>query len=158
MVNWNYDANDYNENGVFAIIPVGNHRVRIADAKEKQSKSGNDMIEMILEVSGHSGSLWHYIVFMPDKPQITNQNLGSIYESFGIKQGDLNLQNWIGKVGAARIKHETYNGDPQAKVSYFLTKRKQEELPAWVEQNNTMPNGVASNSWIGDADADNIQL
>lgn len=129
---WNFNANDYEENS-FAPLPVGDHRVRIANAEEKKSNNGNDMVVLTLDVSGHSSSLWYYLVFMPDNPQMTNQKLGQIFDSFGITPGDMNIQNWLGKVGGARVKHEKYNGEDTAKVAYFLSRAKVDKLPAWQD-------------------------
>ena len=137
-IQWNFNADDY-QGDSFAPIPVGDHRVRIRDAEETKSKNGNDMIKMTLDVSGHSGSLWYYLVFMPDNPQMVNQRLGSIFNSFGITPGDLNLENWKGKVGAANVIHEKYNGETQAKIRYFVGKEKQEQMKPWSE-----PAGKAS--------------
>lgn len=131
-IQWNFNANDYEEIE-FAPIPVGDHRVRIANVEEKKSSNGNDMLVLTLDVSGYNSSLWFYLVFMPNNPQITNQRLGQIFDSFGIPQGDMNTSNWIGKVGGARVKHELYNGETSAKVSYFLSRSKVENLPAWQE-------------------------
>lgn len=131
-ISWNFNADDYQEQS-FAPIPVGDHRVRIRDAEETTSQKGNDMIKLTLDVSGHSSTLWFYLVFMPDNPQMVNQRLGQIFSSFGITPGDLNVENWKGKVGACRVKHEKYNGEDQAKVSYFLSKEKQEQLPPWSD-------------------------
>lgn len=129
-ISWNFNADDYQETS-FAPIPVGDHRVRIKDAEETKSRNGNDMIKLTLEVSGHSGSLWDYIVFMPDNQQMTNRKLGGIFASFGIAPGDLNLDNWKGTVGACRVKHEQFNGETSAKVAYYLGKDKQDQLPPW---------------------------
>lgn len=140
MISWNYDANNYNENFSGPIPPVGDHRVRIEEVTDldkdgaplKSKKSGNAMIKITLAVSGYSSKVFHYIVFMPENKQMTDQKLGEVYESFGIKPGNLNILEWRGRVGAARIKHEMYEGNPQPRVSYFLTKRKQEGLLPWV--------------------------
>lgn len=137
-INWNFNADDYQETS-FAPIPVGDHRVRIKDAEECVSKNGNDMIKLTLDVSGHSSTLWFYLVFMPDNPQMVNQKLGQIFSSFGITPGDLNVENWKGKVGACSVKHEVYNGETQAKIRYFIGKEKQASMPAWSE-----PAGKAS--------------
>lgn len=131
-INWNFNADDYKEND-FAPIPVGDHRVRIANVEEQKSKNGNDMLVLTLDVSGHSGSLWFYLVFMPNNPQITNQRLGQIFDSFGIQPGNMNFTSWLGKVGGARVKHEQYNGETLAKVNYFLSRSKVDVLPAWQE-------------------------
>lgn len=122
---WNYQR----EESTFEEIPVGEHRVRIADAEKAISKNGNDMLVLTLDVSGYRSRLWHYVVFMPDHPEITNRNLTSIFDSFGIADGDFNLANWKGKVGACMTKQDEYG----TKVRYFLSKKKQEGLPPWKE-------------------------
>lgn len=131
-IQWNFDASQCDNND-FAIIPVGDHRIRIANAEETKSKNGNDMVVLTLDVSGHSSSLWYYLVFMPSNPQMTNQKLGQIFDSFGITPGDMNIQNWIGKSGGARVAHEPYNGEQTAKIKYFLSRAKVEKLPAWQD-------------------------
>lgn len=122
---WNYQR----EESTFEEIPVGEHRVRIADAQKAISKNGNDMLVLTLDVSGYKSRLWHYVVFMADHPEITNRNLTSIFDSFGIADGDFNLANWKGKVGACVTKQDDFG----TKVRYFLSRKKQESLPPWKE-------------------------
>ena len=136
MVNWNFNAADYEETS-FKPIPVGDHRVRIASAEEQTSNSGRQMIKLVLNVSGHNSTIWHFIVFMPENQKLTNQKLGEVFNSFGIQQGNFNLQSWVGKVGAAKVKHEDYNGEPTAKIAYFINKDRQDKLPAWQEPNKS---------------------
>lgn len=129
---WTFNADDYEEKD-FTVLPVGDYRVRIKEVERSTSKnSGNEMIKLTLEVSGSNSLLWNYIVFMTNAPQKTNQMLGVFFNSFGMAP-DMDEQHWIGKVGAARVKHEEYNGEMQAKIAYFLTRKKQETMPAWVE-------------------------
>lgn len=131
MANWTYNPNQYEERD-FAIIPEGNHRVRIMDVVEKVFKSGNEGFEITLEVSGHAGKLWHYLVLDRSNEQRTNQNIGAFFNCFGITGNSLgNGQQWIGKVGGVRVKHEDYNGSKSAKVQYLLSRSKQDELPPW---------------------------
>ena len=154
-ISWNFNADDYKENN-FAPIPVGDHRVRIANVEEKKSSNGNDMLVLTLDVSGHSGSLWFYLVFMPNNPQITNQRLGQIFDSFGIAPDNMNFTTWLGKVGGARVKHEQYNGETSAKVNYFLSRSKVDALPAWQESAGkasvTGGGGSAPNTDVSDDD------
>ena len=131
-INWNFDSNQYEETS-FRPIPAGDHRMRIASAEEQTSSSGKQMIKLVLEVSGYNSTIWHYVVFLPENQKLTNQKLGEIFNSFGIAQGDFNLNNWVGKVGAAKVKHEDYNGATSPKVAYFISKDRQDKLPAWVE-------------------------
>lgn len=137
-IQWNFNEADYQETA-FAPIPVGDHRVRIASVEEQKSSNGNDMLKIVLDVSGYSSTLWHFLVFLPQNPQMTNQKLGQIFDSFGIQPGNMNFSSWIGKVGGCRIKHEQYNGETKERVSYFLSRSKVDKLPAWQE-----PAGKAS--------------
>lgn len=122
---WNYQR----EESTFEEIPVGEHRVRIADAEKAISKNGNDMLVLTLDVSGYRSRLWHYVVFMPDHPEITNRKLTEIFDSFGIADGDFNLANWKGKVGACMTKQDDFG----TKVRYFISRNKQDKLPPWKE-------------------------
>ena len=136
MITWKFNPEDYNPDR-FELVPPGDYRVRIEDAEETSSKSGYPMINLTLKVSGHNGKVWHYMVFMSDSEQharMTNDNLGRIFDSFGLALGDLNLEHWKGKVGAAEIKNEPDNkNNLRAVVSYFIQRVKQDELPAWQE-------------------------
>lgn len=129
MATWNFDPNMYEEKD-FAIIPVGDHRVRIVDVEERVSKSGNDMYEITFEVSGHSSRLWHYLVLDRNDPKKTNQRIGEFFNGFGIADNSMGSgKQWIGKVGAVRVKHEEYNGSMGAKVAYILSRKNQDKLP-----------------------------
>ena len=140
MVNWNFNAADYEEQS-FKPIPVGDHRVRIASAEEQISSSGRQMIKLVLNVSGYNATIWHFIVFMPENQKLTNQKLGELWNSFGIPQGNFDLNTWVGKVGAAKVKHEDYNGEPNAKIAYFISKDRQDKLPVWKEPGNASLTG-----------------
>ncbi len=143
MIEWRFNPEDYNPNR-FELVPPGDYRVRIENAEEQTSKSGYPMIRMTLKVSGYNGSIWHYMVFMndnPDRIRMTNDNLGRIFDSFGIQAGDLNLEHWKGKVGAAAIKNEPDNkGNMRASVNYFIQREKQNNLPMWQEHRTTQMN------------------
>ena len=140
MIDWKFDCADYEEQS-FKPIPVGDHRVRISSAEEQTSSKGNQMIKLVLDVSGYNSTIWHYIVFMSDNPKLTNQKLGELWNSFGIPQGNFNLHEWGGKVGAARVKHEIHEGNTNPKVSYFIAKDRQDKLPAWQEPANATATG-----------------
>lgn len=128
---WNFDPNQYEEKEGFTIIPVGDHRVRINDVISKKSKNtGNDMFEIVLDVSGHSSKLWYYLVLDPADPKKTNQRIGDFFNSFGITDYNMaNYPRWKGKVGAVRVVHDEYNGEQQAKVRFCLNRKNQDKLP-----------------------------
>jgi hypothetical protein len=136
MIEWRFNPDDYTPDR-FELVPPGDYRVRIEDAEEQTSKSGSPMVKMTLKVSGYNGNVWHYMVFMNNDAEAvkrTNDNLGRIFDSFGILQGDLNLEHWKGKVGAAHIKNEPDNkNNMRAVIGYFIQRSKQDVLPMWQE-------------------------
>lgn len=124
------------EEAKFDVIPEGRYRIRVREADKAVSKNGNDMLVLQFDVSGETRTLYHYITFLDDKPEITNRNLTQFFDSFaGIPEGDFNMRNWIGKTGACMIKHESYNGSDRERISYFIHKDKQNDLPPWKEMN-----------------------
>lgn len=130
---WSY----HREEQQFEVLPEGSYRIRIKSAEKAVSQSGNDMLALQFEVSGKTQILYHYIVFLDDRPEITNRMLTQFFDSFkDIPDGDFNMNNWIGKIGACKVKHQDYNGSPSAKISYFIKAEKQNELPAWQEPND----------------------
>ena len=127
---WNYQR----EETSFAPLPEGKYRIRVSGVEKAQSKNGNEMLVLKFDVSGSAKTLYYYIVFMPDKPEITNGKLTQFFDSFkDIKDGDFDILNWVGKVGACMIKHELYNGEKRERISYFIKADKQKDLPPWQE-------------------------
>jgi hypothetical protein len=151
---WNFDPSQYEAND-FSIIPQGDHRVRIDDVEFKKSKNTNkDMFEITLAVSGHGGKLWYYLVLDPNDPKKTNQKVGTLFDSFGIT--DYNMMNypfWKGKVGGARVIHEEYNGEQQAKVRFLLSRKNQEKLPP-AKFNSTASAAPVANNFAPITDDD----
>lgn len=127
-MNWKFERVE----NTFEEVPVGKHRVVIADATKEVSKAGNDMIKLELDVSGTKAKLWYYIVFMDDRPELTNRLLTAVFDSFDIIEGDFRLANWKGKAGACMVKKDE---DDRSKVHYFIPKSEQKGLPAWKEPN-----------------------
>lgn len=151
---WTFNPNEYEESS-FSIIPVGDHRVRINDVISKNSKAGNEMYEVTLDVSGHGSKLWFYLVIDPTDSKKTNQRVGSFFDSFGITDYNLaNYPSWKGKVGAVRVVHEEYNGEQQAKVRFCLSRKNQDKLPPANFNNNTTASAAPSSdfTYIGGGD------
>ena len=131
MANWTFNPNEYTASD-FSIIPKGDHRVRINDVVEKKFGSGNEGFEITLDVSGHSGKLWYYLVLDRDDTKKTNQRIGTFFESFGIGDFDLShYRGWIGKLGGVRVRHGEYNGADTAKVAFCLSQKNQAKLEPW---------------------------
>ena len=152
---WIFNPNEY-EAKEFSIIPVGDHRVRISNVEGKTFKSGNNGFEITLDVSGHGGSLWFYLVLDPADTKKTNQRIGTFFESFGITDPDLShYRNWIGKVGGVRVKHEEYNGSQTAKVAFCLSRKNQDKL-AEAKFNTTVATAPANDAPLVEVGEDDL--
>lgn len=138
MIDWTYDSSAYSKQD-FIPIPEGAYRVRITKAEEKTSSKGFQMIALTLEVNGYKKkSVLDWVVFNnsdEDARQKTNQKVGRIFDSFQIKEGDLNPADWEGKDGGAYIvvRDEEYQGQKrkQNRVANYLIREKVETLPFW---------------------------
>ena len=130
-INWNYDPSQYEEKS-FETIPVGDYRARISDVVVKTFKSGNSGYEITLDINGYNSKMWFYLVLDASNPAQTNQRIGDFFNSFGITNPAMGTgKQWIGAVGAVRVKHELYNGENSAKVAYCIARNRQEKLAPW---------------------------
>lgn len=128
---WVYDPSQYKESN-FEIIPVGDYRARIADVAEKSFSTGKQGYEITLDINGYNSKMWFYLVLDPSNVAQTNQRIGDFFNSFGITNPALGTgKQWVGAVGAVRVKHEAYNGENRAKVAYCISRNRQDKLPAW---------------------------
>lgn len=138
-ISWNYDPSQYQEKN-FEIIPVGDYRARIADVVVKKFSSGNDGYEITLDINGYNSKMWFYLVLDPQNVAQTNQRIGDFFNSFGITNPAMGSgKQWIGSVGAVRIKHELYKGNNTAKVAYCIARSRQDKLPAWQNGGTAAP-------------------
>lgn len=131
MAQWTFDPSQYKEKN-FEIIPVGDYRARIEDVVERKFNGGNEGYEITLAINGYNSKVWFYLVLDASNPAQTNQRLGDFFDSFGITNYSTGSgKQWIGSVGAVRIKHEAYKGENRAKVAYVIARNRQDKLPAW---------------------------
>ena len=144
MANWTFDPSQYKEQN-FSIIPVGDYRARIADVTEKNFSTGKSGYEITLDINGYNSKMWFYLVLDPSNVAATNQRIGDFFNSFGITSPAMGTgKQWVGSVGAVRIKHEAYNGENRAKVAYCIARSRQDKLPAWKNtQGAAAPTPVA---------------
>ena len=144
MINWNYNSDDYTARN-FALVPEGDHRVRISNVVEKLFNSGNEGFEITLDVAGSESKLWYYLVLDPKESAKTNQRLGMFFDSFDIHDYNLSRYNdWIGRDGAVRVKHGMYNGNKSANVAFCLSRKQQEKFVIQKTDLYTAPQPTAN--------------
>ena len=131
MAVWTYNSNDYNARN-FAPIPEGDYRVTITDVSEELFNSGNEGFKITLDVPNHKSKLWYYLALDPREPKKTNQRIGMFLDSFAIQDENLShYNNWIGRDGAVRVKHNQYNGEIKANVAFCLSRSQQQKFPGF---------------------------
>ena len=103
-------------------LSAGNYRAVIIDVEETKSKSGNDMLVIELRISG-GVCVKDYIV----ANDYFDENISRLFDAFPeIGVGNFNFMEWIGAMGAVRLK---IDDEGYAKVHYYLTPDKAENLP-----------------------------
>lgn len=138
-ISWQYDPSQYQEKN-FPIIPVGDYRARIVDVEEKKFSSGNEGYEITLEINGYNSKIWFYLVLDATDPVKTNQRIGDFFNSFGITSPVMGSgKQWIGMVGAVRVRHEEYNGNTVARIAYCINRNRQDKLAPWKNGNTAAP-------------------
>ena len=147
---WIFDPSQYSEKN-FEIIPVGDYRARIADVVEKTFSSGKQGYEITLDINGYNSKMWFYLVLDPSNVAQTNQRIGDFFNSFGVTNYALGTgKQWVGLVGAVRVKHEAYNGENRAKIAYCIARSRQDNLPAWKNTAGAVAAPVAEEISIPD--------
>jgi len=129
-------------------IKEGYHRVAFDEIEPTVSRTGKDMWKIILTVSNSKIKIYYNLVFNTgDNKEYTDKTLKDIYDSFtGIKEGNLDYNDWIGKTGIAKLKNETYNGKTNLRVHYFA-----KEATA-TKANNNVPLAPYSFEPVKEAD------
>ena len=134
MINWQFKRNS--DRRSYEALPSGVYRVQIERAEEAVSASGNQMIQMVLNVLGHDNRVRHFITFSPKNCFMVNKALSEIYSSFDIPEGNLDEKTWVGHVGVAQLEPDEFHGRPYNRVAYFLTKPQQMKLGISLEESD----------------------
>lgn len=127
---------------------TGKQRCVIVAAEETTSKtSGKPMIVVTVTPSGSTAKVKHYIV----KNDYFNRNMTSFFDAFPtIKEGNFNLLEWVGAVGAANFGTDE-NG--YLTVKWFINPKQAENLP---EFEGEVPEQQSVTSLDDDDDDDDI--
>jgi len=128
--------NDYD------ILPAGTYDFEVLDAKEKTAKSGNDMIELTLNVfesKGKNYRMWDYLVATP-KAQFKILNF---CEAVGIKDkflaGNLTAFDCLKKTGLVKVKVETQDNDSRNVVKSYVVSKPLLPLNNSTEKDDDIP-------------------
>jgi hypothetical protein len=112
MAKIKYDVRDVEPSRSFdKPIPVGVYRMSIANALKRKSNSGNDMLEIEMEVlkGEHKGrKVWEYIVLDESSEWKVRQLIDALGEKL---KGTLDTDKLIGKTLTIKTKHDSFERD-----------------------------------------------
>lgn len=123
MATIKYDVSgiDVKDGGDFPLVPKGVYPVKVHEATAKESKAGNDMIELVLEISRgefKGAKLWYYAVYTGSE---TDFGFAAMVKAFKLKgKGTINPDRLVGKPASVRVKHEMWEDEPRAKVAALM--------------------------------------
>lgn len=106
-------------------VPAGTYRVRVIEASEDTSKSGNDMVKLKLRVlkpdGGEGPALFDYLVLSENASWKIDQFLAAC--GHPTAEGDdvsLDVDDMIGWECEADLSVEEYNGKKSNKVAAYV--------------------------------------
>lgn len=126
-----YNGHEY-QPGSFEVLPAGEYSVTINSAEERQSKAGNEMMEIAVQVSAgqHAGrKLWYYIVY----DDYALNKFGSLLSSLGMDfsaEMQIRPSDLIGKSGTVKVRHRLDDkGAERAEIHYWTCPDRRLEQP-----------------------------
>ena len=127
------NVKDYEPSQPKGNIPAGKYPFTVSGAIEKQSKNGNDMIELTLEVIAgeRAVDVYEYLVSTPNAVFKIEQFCKAVGLPFEVKDGvvnsELTADDCMRKQGLAMFKP---NEKGYLSVNYFIEKGGYSESPA----------------------------
>lgn len=123
-----YNPNDYDPSKDFSSPVAGDYDFKVISSEEKKSKSGNDMIEMKLEIcpAGRKAiAVKDWLVFKSD----CINKIKGFCDATGLNfaSGSLDAQDCLGLCGRARFspKESTIDGKKYLSLSYYYPSTRQ---------------------------------
>lgn len=121
MSPYQYPGSENLPKDAYGPVPEGEYAVIIEHAREKQSKTGKDMMELECVIQGPTRAgahLWDYIVY-DDRAA---RKFRAILRSCGLPEfaREITPELLEGCTGTVRVKHELYNGERRAKLHYWI--------------------------------------
>lgn len=122
-----YDLRDVESSGGFETPPPGLYRAKLVECNKKKSKADNDMLECVYELTkgDFKGSkVWDYIVLgvegFPERK--LKQFLEAVEHIVGKRgaKGSFDPDEFEESEVQLRLKNETYDDEPRARVSAVL--------------------------------------
>lgn len=136
-----YDLRDVEAAGGFDAPPPGLYRAKLTECNQTKSNAGNDMLECVYELTrgDYKGSkVWDYIVLgvegFPERK--LRQFLEAVEQISGSKnaKGSFDPDEFEDSEVQLRLKNETYEDEPRARVAAVLPLPEEDEDEEEIEE------------------------
>lgn len=129
------------------LIPVGDYEVIVRSVEERVTKNGKQHISIQLSVRNDIDQKYkNKVVFeslwqKKDTGKYQMKQFNTISKALKIPNGknynslDELISDWMHKVAKIRIKHDVYEGNTNARVSFWSESKFQECNHVWRDQN-----------------------
>jgi len=159
MSSYSFNPSKFKEENTFKPIPVGDYSLKCIEAEETMSKKNIEMFKFKFEIIGGKyakRTLFYYVVIN----QYTNRTIGNMLASCGFDPNNISNvtpKMFLGKIGLAHIKHDTFDGKPTNKISYFkVLKAEKSSEPELPPEENTTDNALEGENF-GDVDPIDVE-
>lgn len=121
-MSFNFTPHTEEEIAKLSLLEKGNYQFEVRSSVQKVSKSGNDMIEIVLRIwdkSGKEHSLYDYL--LEKMPYKIKHFCDSIGFSKQYESGKLFAEEFVGKCGEVKVYIEEKSGDsPKNRVADYM--------------------------------------
>lgn len=139
------DPQQFEEPKEYSLLDPGTYKFVVAEATEKKSKSGNDMIELVLEhtdADGRTHKVWDYLVGIESAAWKTYQFCKAAGLTAEYHDGSLGDRDCEGKIVEAAVKVEQRDGYPaRLKVQSYEGESQQSRTEAAMAGQQPAPSG-----------------
>lgn len=108
--------------GATLLIPDGWYTLKIIEAEELRSKSGNDMVKIVCKPVNdpdyQDATIWHYVVFIPKGQKGDGINV-YFRKCIGVAYGGddiVDASDWVGRKFKGYVTKDTYEGKDKNKI------------------------------------------
>jgi hypothetical protein len=110
-------------------LTTGTHQATIIQCEETESKKGNAMLKLKLEVGKVKKWMYYYVV-------VSSYRMNDFLDAMGVGSEEIDTEDFIGRTCMADVIMEEWNGKDQLKIDVLT---KQDDAPAYEGNDDDIP-------------------
>ena len=110
-------------------LTTGTHHATILECEETESKKGNAMLKLKLEVGKVKKWMYYYVV-------VSSYRMNDFLDAMSVGDEEIDTEDFIGRTCMAEVIIEEWNGKDQLKIDVLT---KQDDAPAYEGNDDDIP-------------------